>query len=393
MSEREKGAAGRESTEADVRRVCAGGHVYELPGLMRSLVSADPTGAYDLLSPYLSAAALDQAGGPGVAQGILGFFGAYRTSTGKAWPIPEIPIALERDERWVRRALELRLDPRVESSARQLLRSLRAVDLGAAMQRWPDRPGPPERPNDGPRDILERYRAGRHEEVWRDLVRAGSAMDDGMREEAWAVAVVTMRRVRAAVEAITERLLAIGYLFDGFSPAWSPPAPDVEAQIAAIEHAVGGPCPLSLEAFWTIVGQVYWKHSEETELDDPPWGAVPIEQCDPLCVDDPGTAWSSCVEDWIARREDEHPEGVGPLEVCLAPDVLHKANISGGPPYSIRLPNGAPDALFDHEAHRLPFVAYLRLCIRWGGFPQLANYPSPGITELVASLCRDLEPF
>jgi hypothetical protein len=31
-------------------------------------------------------------------------------------------------------------------------------------------------------------------------------------------------------------------------------------------------------------------------------------------------------------------------------------------------PNEDVDAEFENEAHALPFVDYLRLCFRWGGF-------------------------
>ena len=41
-----------------------------------------------------------------------------------------------------------------------------------------------------------------------------------------AVAITTMRRVRANMELVTERPRALGYPFDDQSPAWSPPAPD-----------------------------------------------------------------------------------------------------------------------------------------------------------------------
>ena len=56
----------------------------------------------------------------------------------------------------------------------------------------------------------------------------------------------------------------------------------------------------------------------------------------------------------------------------LAPDDLHKDNVSGGDPYGLELPNPSADFPLMYERHNSLFVPYLRLAIlRWGGFPGL----------------------
>jgi hypothetical protein len=58
----------------------------------------------------------------------------------------------------------------------------------------------------------------------------------------------------------------------------------------------------------------------------------------------------------------------------IAPDVLHKDNVSGGLPYSIKLPNAGADALLCNEWHNVGFIPYLRIAILdWGGFPGLSQ--------------------
>jgi hypothetical protein len=52
----------------------------------------------------------------------------------------------------------------------------------------------------------------------------------------------------------------------------------------------------------------------------------------------------------------------------LAPDRLHKDNVSGGPPYGIVLADGCVDGLFVGET-TMPFVSYLNWVFRNGGFP------------------------
>jgi hypothetical protein len=52
----------------------------------------------------------------------------------------------------------------------------------------------------------------------------------------------------------------------------------------------------------------------------------------------------------------------------VAPDRLHKANVSGEGPYGFRLPDGTAEGLLVGEV-AMPFVAYLNLVFRHGGFP------------------------
>jgi hypothetical protein len=55
--------------------------------------------------------------------------------------------------------------------------------------------------------------------------------------------------------------------------------------------------------------------------------------------------------------------------VLIAPDALHKADVGGGEPYGVAVPDFRADAKVLNEPRNLLFVDYLRLCFRWGGFP------------------------
>lgn len=109
---------------------------------------------------------------------------------------------------------------------------------------------------------------------------------------------------------------------------------------------------------------------------------------------------------------------MGGLSLDLAPDFLHKQNISGGPAYAIELPPRSPRAAIDpavmFEPHQTSLVGYLRAAFAWGGFPLLSVSARPldeiGHNERIAfrrvkgawgppaerlraKLCRDLIPF
>lgn len=73
--------------------------------------------------------------------------------------------------------------------------------------------------------------------------------------------------------------------------------------------------------------------------------------------------------------------------MLIAPDHLHKANISGST-YDIMLPNARVDArLYGTDFY---FVAYLRNSFAWGGFPMLADYPERD-EKLIEMLKEGLE--
>jgi hypothetical protein len=231
---------------------------------------------------------------------------------------------------------------------------------------------------------LERYLTGDHEQVWNDLLSLGSAVrHPPYLDQAQAVAIETMRRVRRNCERIVNRLQAAGYRFgvypDG-SRGYISDGPLIlssrqsQADIATLEHQVG-PLPLSLLAFWREVGAV------DLVGMHPAWPSL----LDPLVVYPPEAVLID-LETW---QDDDSSEA---FEASLAPDSLHKDNISGGEPYSVQLPDSSADFLLRYEQHELYFVPYLRLALlRWGGLPGLEQNREP--FPFLADLLVKLEPF
>ena len=235
---------------------------------------------------------------------------------------------------------------------------------------------------------LERYQQGEHEQVWNDLQTLGQTVrNEPHFAEAQAVADETMHRVRRNCERLIANLRTLGYVFGTYPdgsrrlPVIEPltPPSDTLRDDGAELAAEAGPLPLSLAAFWQQVGAVdlVGRH--------PDWpGGL-----DPLVVDPPEGALA-----WLYDAADEDgddTENTGRF-VALAPDDLHKDNVSGGDPYGVYLPNPSADFLFFYGPHRLPFVSYLRLAIlRWGGFPGLAEEGER--FEPLGQLINGLEPF
>ena len=241
--------------------------------------------------------------------------------------------------------------------------------------------------------LVDEYREGRHERVWRSLrglgaaVRSAEALPDALD-----VARETMARVRHNVELLVERLRASGYEFANPVEAHVPPS-DRDHQIIAQIEAKIGPLPLSFRAFHEVVGSVDFCQSTRQLVrwqDDRREGASEIEMLgeeDPLVVGPLARLYDDVIGGGVAdpkgRKRPRHarynwrPGGENRWYYCFAPDEFHKANYSGGEDYNLFVPDTGADFrirdLFlgeaeDEEQDREWFVDYLRNVFRGGGF-------------------------
>lgn len=248
---------------------------------------------------------------------------------------------------------------------------------------------------------LERYRDGEHEEVWAELVGLGERVrDEPLLSDAYAVARETMRRARRNVETILPRLESIGYrlgilwsplsldakgryvygeqpYWKDLTPAFVPSSPGTRDVLKKIEQ-VGGTFPLSLRAWWEEVGEVNLcgYHPDWSERS----GCDPLLVCtsDLSLLEGEGEEYSffPAIDDGLDKGTEADLAFAienGLLRVVVAPDELHKENVSGGDPYTIRVPCAVADRRLDNFWLDVTFVEYLRLCFRWGGFPGFAR--------------------
>jgi hypothetical protein len=207
---------------------------------------------------------------------------------------------------------------------------------------------------------LSRYLAGEHETVWAELTALGPAeRDEPVWSDARAVARETMTRVRRNAEQLIASLRELGYEFRPETwmpqPLLTPRLADL-ALIDELEDRVGGPLPLSVRAFYENVGPISLRGRH------PQWE---LEYPDELILDP-----LIDLHERLILRSEYDPSLTG-FELDLAPDYLHKADVSGGAPYAIALPNPAADIPFENERHGTTFVDYLRIAFRHGGFPGL----------------------
>src|SRR5688572_7089271 len=104
--------------------------------------------------------------------------------------------------------------------------------------------------------FLERYLNGEHVQVWAEMLALGAQIrQEPYYTDAKAVAQETMRRVKANIEMLVERLKKIGFQFEYPDHIVSPLPAEILQQIETFEREVG-PLPISLKAFYEIVGSV-----------------------------------------------------------------------------------------------------------------------------------------
>jgi hypothetical protein len=256
------------------------------------------------------------------------------------------------------------------------------------------------------RFYLRRYVEGQCEEVWEELLMRGSDIrEKGLGEEAHAVAVETMLRVRENLQLIHQRLVGLGYDFASGEHSLRPLD---EEELLALEELerVLGPLPLSLRIFYEVVGTVdfcqstrqlirYWDKEEGAPLD---LGSLGDQ--DPLVVMPPDVLLEDCVgfRDALDSGRIESPER-GLVTVMFAPDEFHKADYSGGENYGVALPCPEIDffitGMYGIEE---TFVRHLRETIAHGGFRGMMdddnrpakNHPAG---ELIEFLSRGVKKF
>jgi hypothetical protein len=135
-------------------------------------------------------------------------------------------------------------------------------------------------------ELPRRYLDGQTAQVWEELVALGPGVRDPVwADQAWSIAWETMRRVRRNVEILLQRYEEIGYQLDSRTPLGQPAPAE---QLDELEEQAQGPIPLSMRAFWTVVGSLDLQQSPEQIVPDwlreAPSDLERLGGDDPLCV-------------------------------------------------------------------------------------------------------------
>ena len=241
--------------------------------------------------------------------------------------------------------------------------------------------------------FLDRYQQGEYESVWTDMLRYGvNIRQEPLLSDALSVVYETFVRARENLDRIMLRLRSIQYNFEYPEHAFVPAQVNAHDHIYELERLAGA-LPISLRVWYETVGSVCFigTHPQLSFYANGPFDAPPTIYSDPLVVEPLEAALAEYI---LQFPDDVSREDAETFYFPVAPDMYHKANVSGGASYEIAIPNISIDALLLNEAHHTTFVNYLRTCFHWGGFPGFEQYPEhQRPTELLAFLAHDLLPI
>lgn len=129
---------------------------------------------------------------------------------------------------------------------------------------------------------------------------------------------------------------------------------------------VGG-LPNAVRAFYRYIGGVSFLGNH------PDWPAP--ELLDAFSFEALNDEYLDFLSDEVtAYRESDSDDRASYFPFPFAPDRYHKANISGGAPYSVLCnPDDLEGEVVFIEEAPLPFFDYLNRVFRWGGFPGLEH--------------------
>ncbi len=219
------------------------------------------------------------------------------------------------------------------------------------------------------RNFGQRYESGEFI-VWDEILNSAEEIVSSpeLYAEATEVAKALMKRVNTNYLALRKTLIRTGITL-------APKGVALTDKDLAIFTNRFGPMPLSMDVFYKTIG------SMTLAPVDYDYGPNLLERQDgiDLLTLDPLVIGAASDFEWALDEYDaeftEDEEEDNPFSLLLCPDFLHKADISGGEPYTVCIPASTPenklDPLVNSDDESRSFVGYLRHCFKWGGFPGL----------------------
>ncbi|HRJ78521.1 MAG: hypothetical protein HUU03_05205 [Planctomycetaceae bacterium] len=232
------------------------------------------------------------------------------------------------------------------------------------------------------RDNVSKITLSKSHLAWAVFASQSSRLKEpAFKAEALQFSRLMMRGARALVLELIDELASSGYLFEGAE------SPHVEAEAGAQEYLAelwerGIFVPLSVQAWMIEVGCVNlcgshpnWPKAtyakEGTSTHD-------VVYTDPFVVEVTPEYIS-----YLIDERDSAPElAAEPFLLDVAPDHLHKANISGGTPYAVDASFPQVEPLLLYERHCTSFTDYVRRSIAWSGFPGM-DYVEPNLLPIL----------
>jgi hypothetical protein len=244
--------------------------------------------------------------------------------------------------------------------------------------------------------VFSRRRINQH---WAEqLSLRRELLDAETRSHALKFARKVMLFAKQNVELLAERLDKGGYQFASKHPV-IPPEKNLADCIEQLSER-GVHIPIALQAWMLEIGQVdfcgthpEWPRTAFAGMYDDASGSAEPWFTDPLVISFDAQSVIRSVDDPDIDPDDpdidpDSIHGVMPW-LDIAPDHIHKANVSGGAPIMVRVSAPSFDNVLVGQHGSLTLLSYLRLAFDWGGFPGFEYIPDRP-TEMLKELSRGL---
>jgi hypothetical protein len=224
--------------------------------------------------------------------------------------------------------------------------------------------------------LYDRYMNDETESVYADIENMGEAAfwPDNF-SEIEKIIKETFDRVAYNLNIIYNELVLINYRFktrfeyNSERPLHNPLA-NTEDLLLRLNKTTRqfGFIPQSLQMFYRIVGgcNFVWDYGEN---EDYKWNyadPIQINSLDDLVLE-------IIDKDYIADLKEDYKDD-GFIALPISADFYHKDNISGGPPYSLKLTDKPSiDGSLLNEEHNTTFINYLRICFDNCGFSRITK--------------------
>ncbi len=212
--------------------------------------------------------------------------------------------------------------------------------------------------------------------------------DPGFKTEAMTIARGLCAEIRAKVEILVSELIATGYVFAFPDCVHVTNVGDLSEWNEAADH-LGIHLPVFLQAWIVEVGSVNlmgshpaWPKSAYSGIGT---NGNDVWYTDALVLEVGLEHLRGEFEDWRLNAKEYGATEVGPFHWGLAPDYIHKANISGGLPYAIDMATPAVDTLLLNSPDCTSLFNHVSNAIWWGGFPGF-RYIDATLPEIVVKL-------
>lgn len=351
--------------------------------------------AFDELAHYFAPEHLNETGGHVVPALIVQEFIPYTvTESERSLDNSDFGYLVIEDPRWLDLLIPLKDHREIGWSIKRLLRLIDDDFLEQAMATI-------EAPSPLPRlikkgDYLSRYLNGEHKEVWNEIRTFGSLSEDAC-AEVKEVADEVMQRVKQNVVLLGGRLESLGWVPFSGQFAGVDDGQQHRKISEKLDGSIVGPLPPVLVSFWETIQQVdfVWNYRQSpapkicSEVD------LRFEEFDPLCINGANTSMLDELNDWREENQNRRAELQDPFFLSLAPDRLHKMDVSGGGPYGIELPFSGAEPRFDMFRKKPFLIDYLRQSLYFGGFAGLQHeqLSVPAVEAFLVFLTSDFVPF